>query len=71
MDIKSRELTYVIAVEQIFFEDDSELIIRVGTPTSGGGDIDVEFDWVTDKPDWADYLDEDTLVNYDILKEGF
>lgn len=70
MEITSREVTYVIAVEQIFFQDGTELVIRVGCPTAGGGDFDVEFDWVTDKPDWADYLDEYTLVNYDILKEG-
>ena len=67
MDITSREVTYRSAVEQIFFEDGTELCITIGTDTSGGGQIDIEYDWVTGKPDWADYLDEDTLVNYEVI----
>ena len=71
MNITSREVTYVSAVEQIFFEDGTELCITIGSPTSGGGSFDVEFDWVDGKPDWAeDWLDEDTLLDYDILKAG-
>ena len=65
MNITSREVTYRSAVEQIFFEDGTELVITIGSPTTGGGSFDVEFDWVDGKPDWAEYLDEMTLVNYD------
>jgi hypothetical protein len=67
MNITSREVTYRSAVEQIFFEDGTELCITIGTDTSGGGSIDIEYDWVTGKPDWADYLDESTLVNYEAI----
>lgn len=70
MNISSREVTYVSAVEQIFFEDGSELIITIGSPTAGGGDFDIEFEWVGDIPDWEYSLDKHTLVNYNILKAG-
>ena len=65
MHISSREVTYRSAVEQIFFEDGTELVITMGAPAEGGGDIDIEYDWVNGKPDWADYLNESTLVNYE------
>ena len=67
MNITSREVTYRSAVEQIFFEDGTELVITIGAPAEGGGDIDIEYDWVEGKPDWADYLDESTLVNYEVI----
>jgi hypothetical protein len=65
MDITSREVTYRSATEQIFFSDGTELVITVGTPATGGGGFDVEFNWVDGKPDWAEFLDEMTLVNYE------
>jgi hypothetical protein len=43
------------------------LVITVGAPAEGGGDIDIKYDWVDGKPDWADYLDESTLVNYEVI----
>ena len=67
MNITSREVTYRSAVEQIFFEDGTELCITIGSPTSAGGSFDIEFDWVDEKPEWADYLDENTLLNYEIV----
>jgi hypothetical protein len=54
MKIKSREITYRIIVEQIFFEDDTELIVRTGWPEGQEHDIDLEFDWVMGNPDWVD-----------------
>ena len=54
MKIKSREITYRIIVEQIFFEDDTELIVRTGWPEGQENDIDLEFDWVMGNPDWVD-----------------
>jgi hypothetical protein len=67
MNIESREVTYRSAVEQIFFEDGTELCITIGAPATGGGGFDIEFDWVDGKPDWAEYLDEKTLVNYEAM----
>jgi len=54
MKIKSREITYRIVVEQIFFEDDTELIVITGWPEGQEHDIDLEFDWVMGNPDWVD-----------------
>jgi len=54
MKIKSREITYRIIVEQIFFEDDTELIVRTGWPEGQEHDIDLEFDWVMGNPDWVE-----------------
>lgn len=53
MKIESREITYRTIVEQIFFEDGTELVVRTGWP-EGGGDLDVELDWVEgEEPEWA------------------
>jgi hypothetical protein len=53
MKIESREITYRTIVEQIFFEDGTELVVRTGWP-EGGGDLDVELDWVEgEAPEWA------------------
>jgi hypothetical protein len=54
MKIESREITYRIIVEQIFFEDGTELVVKTGWP-EGGGDLDVELDWVEgEAPEWAE-----------------
>lgn len=53
MKIESREITYRTIVEQIFFEDGTELVVTTGWP-EGGGDLDVELDWVEgEAPVWA------------------
>ena len=53
MNIKSREITYRLIVEQIFFEDGTELVVTTGWP-EGGGDLDVKLDWVEgEEPEWA------------------
>ena len=53
MNIKSREITYRSIVEQIFFEDGTELVVTTGWP-EGGGDFDVKLDWVTgEEPEWV------------------
>lgn len=54
MKIASREITYRIIVEQIFFEDGTELVVRTGWPEGQEHDIDLEFDWAMGSPDWAD-----------------
>jgi hypothetical protein len=43
------------------------LVITIGAPAEGGGDIDIEYDWVEGKPDWANNLNESTLVNYEVI----
>lgn len=54
MKIESREITYRTIVEQIFFEDGTELVVTTGWPEGGGGDFDVELDWVEgEAPEWA------------------
>jgi hypothetical protein len=54
MNIQSREITYRTIVEQIFFEDGTELVVTTGWPEGGGGDFDVKLDWVEgEAPEWA------------------
>jgi hypothetical protein len=53
MNIESREITYRSIVEQIFFEDGTELVVTTGW-AEGGGDVDVKLDWVEgEEPEWA------------------
>jgi hypothetical protein len=54
MKIQSREITYRIIVEQIFFEDGTELVVRTGWPEGQEHDIDLEFEWTHGNPDWVD-----------------
>lgn len=56
MKIKSREITYRSIVEQIFFEDDSELIIKTGWAEGQEADLDITAEWVGEKPKWANDL---------------
>jgi hypothetical protein len=57
MNIESREITYRSVVEQIFFEDQTELIVTTGWPEGQMYDVDVKLDWVTGEPEWAkDYI---------------
>jgi hypothetical protein len=53
MNIQSREITYRQIVEQIFFEDGTELVVKTGWPEGQIYDVDVELDWVTGEPDWV------------------
>ena len=52
MKIESREITYRSIIEQIFFEDGTELIIKTGWPEGQEHDLDVEYDWSSGEPDW-------------------
>jgi len=53
MNIKSREITYRQIVEQIFFEDGTELVVTTGWPEGQEYDVDLKFDWMT-RPEWAE-----------------
>jgi hypothetical protein len=54
MNIESREITYRSIVEQIFFEDGTELMVTTGWPEGQEFDTDIKLDWVTGKPEWAE-----------------
>jgi hypothetical protein len=54
MAIKSREITYRSIIEQIFFEDGTELVVTTGWPEGQEHDLDIDFNWVAGKPDWAE-----------------
>lgn len=62
MKIKSREITYRSVIEQIFFEDESELIIKIGWPEGQESDLDFNFNWVNGKPKWAESINEMTFI---------
>ena len=54
MNIESREITYRSIVEQIFFEDGTELVVTTGWPEGQMYDVDVKLDWVEgEAPSWA------------------
>ena len=53
MKAKSREITYRSIVEQIFFEDDSELIIRTGWAEGQEADLDITAEWAGSEPAWS------------------
>jgi len=61
MNIESREITYRSIVEQIFFEDGTELVVTTGWPEGQMYDIDTKLDWVEGEPPaWAsEYKHED------------
>ena len=55
MKITSVSPTYRIEILQVFFEDDTELILRVGYPVGQEHDLDVDMEWATGTaPKWAD-----------------
>jgi hypothetical protein len=58
MNIESREITYRIIIEQVFFEDGTELVIKTGWPEGQEHDQDIDYEWVNGKPKWAEgYFD--------------
>jgi hypothetical protein len=57
MKIVSVSPTYRIELLQVFFEDSTELILRVGYPVGQEHDLDVDTEWVTETaPKWAESL---------------
>lgn len=61
MKARSREVTYRSIVEQIFFEDDSELIIKTGWAEGQEGDLYVTLEWAGLEPAWAKGLTAEEL----------
>ena len=60
-EVSSREITYRSIVEQVFFDDDSELIIKTGWPEGQEFDLDVEVKWMFE-PEWAEGLSKEDLL---------
>jgi len=64
MKVTSKEITYRSVIEQVFFEDDSELIIKCGWPEGQPFDMDIDTEWATGTaPEWAESLSKEELVN--------
>jgi hypothetical protein len=64
MKVTSKEITYRSVVEQVFFEDDSELIIKCGWPEGQPFDMDTEIEWaIGSAPQWAESLSKEQLIN--------
>jgi hypothetical protein len=53
MKITSREITYRSVVEQIFFEDETELVVTSSWAEGQEADLEIALDWVTGEPEWA------------------
>ena len=54
MNVESREITYRSIIEQIFFEDGTELVVKTGWAEGQEHDLDIEYEWIDKKPEWAD-----------------
>ena len=61
MQVSSREITYREIIEQVFFDDDSELIIKTGWPEGQEFDPDISVEWATTIPAWAKDLTAEQL----------
>ena len=63
MKIISKEITYRSVIEQVFFEDDNELIIKTGWAEGQYFDTDTEVQWATGiTPKWAENLSKEDLI---------
>ena len=63
MKVTSNEITYHIVINQIFFADDSELIVRTGYPEGQEHDLDITLEWVEGEvPEWAKALSDKDIL---------
>jgi hypothetical protein len=53
MKVRSKEITYRSIIEQVFFDDDSELLIKTGWAEGQEADLDVSHWWPMEEPEWA------------------
>ena len=68
MKVRSKEITYRSIIEQVFFDDDSELLIKTGWAEGQEADLDVSHEWATGKaPEWAKGM---TTQELNTMKEG-
>jgi len=53
--VASREITYRMIVEQVFFEDETELLVRTGWPEEDPLEEHITYEWATGtEPEWAE-----------------
>lgn len=60
--VTSREVTYRSVIEQVFFDDESELIIKTGWAENQEFDLDIDLEWIPDAPEWATNLTKDQVL---------
>lgn len=54
--IESTEITYRSVCYQAYFEDDVEVVIKVGWAEDQMFDVDIDVDFPQGRPEWADSL---------------
>jgi len=56
--------TWVETTYQFIFEDESELVARIGhaLPANTGDGLDIDLDWQTETPEWAENLTDEQLT---------
>lgn len=70
MKVFSNEVTYRIVIQQVFFDDDTELIIKTSYPEGQEHDLDITLEWVEgEAPEWAKGLSDTDILKM-IEKEG-
>ena len=66
----SKNVTYRIVIEQIFFDTNDELIVRTGWPEDQMFDTDVDIIWATGQPpEWANNLTDKEILDMVNKKE--
>ena len=67
MKVRSKEITYRSIIEQVFFDDDSELLIKTVCADGQEADLDISHWWPMDVPEWAKGM---TTQELNTMKEG-
>ena len=63
MKVVSNEITYRTVINQVFFEDDSELIITTGWAEYQEADLDISLEWALgEAPQWAKDLEDKDIL---------
>ena len=60
--VTRKEITYRSVIEQVFFDDESELIIKTGWAENQEFDLDVDLEWIPEVPEWAKNLTKDQIL---------
>ena len=64
MKVFSNEITYRTITNQIFFDDDTELVIKKGYPEGQDHDLDITLEWVAGEvPEWAKNISDMDILN--------
>jgi len=62
--LTSNQPTWVETTYQFIFEDESEILARVGhaLPANTGDGLYINLEWETETPEWAEKLTDDQLI---------